>query len=256
MKLFGLRSFAFATVLAFLAAGCFLALQSLSAYFEDQRIENRNVVSALTAAPLNPKLPNVLIIGDSISISYTYPLRLRLEGLANVLRPLENCGNTSMILAGLDRWLGQTQWAVIHFNSGLHDLKHVQVENAPFEKAVWAGAGEGTPWISIETYRANLEKIVTHLKATGASLIFATTTPVPSGERNRVPADVALYNEAALSVMRKEGVGIDDLYTAARDSADRFQKRRDVHFHPAGSDILADHAAASIKAALSAHPSR
>jgi lysophospholipase L1-like esterase len=102
-------------------------------------------------------------------------------------------------------------------------------------------------WVSIDSYRSNLKKIVERLKKTGARLVFATTTPVPVGARSRVPEDVARYNEAALAVMRENGVQVDDLNSAVVESAYRFQ---DVHFYQEGSDILADHVAASIKAPL------
>jgi hypothetical protein len=36
-------------------------------------------------------LPDVLLLGDSISIGYTLPTRRRLAGLANVYRPPVNC---------------------------------------------------------------------------------------------------------------------------------------------------------------------
>jgi len=212
--------------------------------------ESRNIELAIRPTPVNPALPFVLIIGDSISVSYTLPVRLRLEGIANVMRPLENCGSTLMILQNLDRWLGQTKWAVIHFNAGLHDLEHVQSENIAPGKQIMVPIAKGHRWISVESYRANLEKIVERLEKTGAKLVFATTTPVPAGEPNRVPEDVALYNDAALAVMRAHGVPIDDLNSAAVESACRFQKPQDVHFYQEGSDILAEHVAASIKAAL------
>jgi hypothetical protein len=91
---------------------------------------------------------------------------------------------------------------------------------------------------------------VERLKKTGARLVFATTTPVPVGARSRVPEDVARYNEAALAMMRENGVQVDDLNSAVVESAYRFQKPHDVHFYQEGSDILADHVAASIKAPL------
>ena len=40
----------------------------------------------------NPNLPNVLLIGDSISIGYTLPVRVALMGEANVFRIPENGG--------------------------------------------------------------------------------------------------------------------------------------------------------------------
>lgn len=92
--------------------------------------------------------------------------------------------------------------------------------------------------------------IVERLKKAGAKLVFATTRPVPAGARSRVPEVVTRYNEAALSIMREHGIQIDDLYSAVVESPYRFQKPQDVQFYQEGSDILADHVAASIKAPL------
>ena len=76
-------------------------------------------------APISPTdgLPNVLLIGDSISIGYTLGVRKNLKGIANVHRPPTNCGPSVKGMAELDNWLGTTKWDLIHFNFGLHDLK-------------------------------------------------------------------------------------------------------------------------------------
>ena len=68
------------------------------------------------------ELPNVLIIGDSISIGYTPKVRKLLEGVANVHAPKVNSRDTRTGLKHLKDWLGTTRWDVIHFNWGLHDL--------------------------------------------------------------------------------------------------------------------------------------
>src|SRR3954447_25970495 len=67
----------------------------------------------------DPKLPNVLIIGDSISMGYTPPLREVLRGKANIFHPMRpdgklpaNCFYTSVCLTDLDKWLGSTKWSV------------------------------------------------------------------------------------------------------------------------------------------------
>ena len=65
-----------------------------------------------------PKLPRVLLIGDSISMGYTVPVRNLLKGKANVHRVLENGGPTTNGLAKLQTWLGKGKWDVIHFNWG------------------------------------------------------------------------------------------------------------------------------------------
>jgi hypothetical protein len=128
-----------------------------------------------------------------------------------------NCETTSRFLGKLDHWLGQTQWAV-------HDLEHVQQEGIAPKHQVMVPIEKGPRWISIETYRANLEKIVERLEKTGARLVFATTTPVPAGARSRVPEDVARYSETALAVMGEHGVKIDDLNSVVVEYAYQFQK--------------------------------
>ena len=72
--------------------------------------------------PNNPSLPRVLLIGDSISIGYTLPVREQLAGTANVQRIPENGGPTALGLAKLEAWLGTNRWDVFHFNRALHDL--------------------------------------------------------------------------------------------------------------------------------------
>ena len=46
----------------------------------------------------NPKLPNVLLIGDSISMRYTVDVRQKLAGIANVYRAPDNCRSTLQTL--------------------------------------------------------------------------------------------------------------------------------------------------------------
>lgn len=42
--------------------------------------------------------------------------------VANVIRAVADCESTLTILENLDRWLGQTERAVIHFGAGLYPL--------------------------------------------------------------------------------------------------------------------------------------
>lgn len=72
--------------------------------------------------PIDARIPNVLILGDSISIGYTLQVHDGLKGIANVIRRKANCGDTTSGLANIDKWLGDTKWNVIHFNWGLWDL--------------------------------------------------------------------------------------------------------------------------------------
>ena len=60
----------------------------------------------------------MLIIGDSISIGYSLPLRAALKGSAHVDRPPTNYAHTWKGLEAIDRWLGVGKWDLIHFNWG------------------------------------------------------------------------------------------------------------------------------------------
>jgi acyl-CoA thioesterase-1 len=202
------------------------------ASFSDDR---RN--PAMVAVTDDPKLPRVLLIGDSISIGYTLAAREALIGVGNVHRIPENGGPTTNGLAKLERWLGTNQWAVIHFNWGLHDLK------------VLTNGQHMTP--SVE-YERNLRALVKKLQATDAKLIWASTTPIPDGKLNppRRPGDVAEFNRVAKTVMEENGVAIDDLYALALPRLSEWQLPTNVHFKPEGSKRLGEAVAAKIKAAL------
>jgi lysophospholipase L1-like esterase len=194
----------------------------------------------------NPSLPNVLILGDSISMGYTLDTRALLKGKANVFRPNENCSGTTKGVQAVDRWVADRKWAVIHFNFGLHDLKHVAKPGD--DKA--SPNPQDPPQATVEKYTENLEVIVKKLKATGARLIFATTTPVPSGTKIRETGGEAPYNAAALKIMKANGIAINDLHAFCVPKLDKLQKPHDVHFTAAGSKALAEQVAKSIQAEL------
>ncbi len=208
---------------------------------------------ALVQVEDTPGLPRVLIFGDSISMGYTLPVRAKLKGIANLHRPAENCGDTKRGLAQLDQWLGKGHWDVIHFNFGLHDLKYLNA------KGEYVSAEKGTQVASPQVYRDQLRQIVLRLKATGAKLIFATTTPIPAGARGRIKGDEQIYNQVAMELMKEQGIPVNDLCANVvarqeQEAQDRqlkpIQYVADVHFTDAGSSQLADQVFASIKKAL------
>ena len=184
----------------------------------------------------DPKLPRVLLIGDSISIGYTIPVRKLLEGKANVHRIWENGGPTSTGIEKLDAWLAKGKWDVIHFNWGLHDLKHVN----------------GKYQVPLEDYEKNLTELVKKLKATGAKLLWATTTPVPEGDQKpaRKAEDPPRYNAVAKKIMDENGVAIDDLYAFALPKLKEIQLISNVHYTPKGYQALGEEVAKTVQAAL------
>ncbi len=195
---------------------------------------------------IDPKLPNVLLIGDSISIGYMLPAREQLSGEANVFRPNTNCGPSTRGLESLEAWLGDRKWDVIHFNFGLHDLKYMGANN---ENLADPKAKTSHQQVPPDEYAANLKKIAERLKKTGAVVIWCETTPVPQGAAGRVVGDSARYNEVAAKVMAEVGgIQIDPLFAVAKQHAE--QRPANVHYTPEGSKKLAEQVAKSIRAAL------
>lgn len=195
-----------------------------------------------------PKLPRVLIIGDSISIGYTQPVRQNLMGQAEVSRPPVNCQHTAYGLSQIKKWIGKEKWDVIHFNWGIWDT-HMLDANGQLildeEKAVGPMHLRHTP----EQYRENLEKLVTILEGTGAKLIFANTTPIMSRTGKRFE-DVANLNKVALEVMQKHKIPVNDLYSAVLPNAEKWQTADKVHFNSDGNVELAELVTSAIKKSL------
>ena len=203
----------------------------------------------------DPKLPNVLIVGDSISIGYTRDVRGMLAGKANVFRPMEadsktpvNCGDTQEGLHDLPRWLGQRRWDVIHFNWGLHDLCY---RNPASKLYGHRDKVNGTLSVPLPKYETNLENLVEIIEKTGAKLIWASSTFVPAGEAGRYEGDDVKYNEAATKIMQRHGIQVDDLWAlTARFPPASFREPGDVHYTSQAYEKIARQVAASIDRAL------
>ena len=188
-------------------------------------------------------LPKVLILGDSISIGYFPYVKEYLKGKADVTRPFksdgkpENCQGTTNGIANIDRWIGDAKWDVIHFNFGLHDIKHVHPETGKNSNEL-KDPRQAEP----KQYRKNLQLITKKLTATGAKLVFATTTPYPEnvGGPLRAYGDAEKYNKIALKIMKKQNVQIDDLFGFILPKMDELQRPNNVHFTDEGSKELGE----------------
>ena len=198
----------------------------------------------------NPDLPNVLLIGDSISIGYTAYVRWQLAGKADVYRIKGNAKTSSYGVENLDKWLTRqpANWDVIHFNWGLWDLcyRHPKSKVQGHRDKV-----NGTLAITPEQYRANMEKNVARLKKTNAKLIWCTTTPVPEGEAGRKLGDDTIYNQIAAEIMEANEIQINDLHAhALLELPEIMAQKGDVHFNETGYQHLAEKVVAEILSAI------
>jgi len=178
-------------------------------------------------------------------MGYTWEVRRLLAGKANVQHPTVNCGPSGLGVELVNEWLGQKPWQVIYFNFGLHDLKYLN------DVGDYVTPDKGKQVASIEQYKANLRRIVAALRRTGAKLIFATITPVPTGAIGRVPGDEIRYNSAAKEVMQKSGVEVDDLWSLVEPSLQTLQQPKNVHFNAEGYRVLGAEVASHVERDLS-----
>lgn len=176
----------------------------------------------------DPSLPRVLLIGDSVSRAYTQTVRSEFVGKANVHRAPANCGPTATGLKKLDIWIGDGSWDIIHFNFGIHD--------------------RATP---IADYGGRLEQLVQRMQQTGATLVWASTTPIPDlPDKKYSAASIIERNAVAAEVMQKHGVAIDDLFTAITPHLVELQNPDDVHFNGPGNEFLGQQVAKFLTAYL------
>jgi len=196
-------------------------------------------------------LPKVLIIGDSISAGYFPFVKDLLKGKAELISPKQfdeegkptSCEGTTRGVENIDEWLGDTKWDVIHFNFGLHDLKHIKPGSNRNSKNL-----DDPLQADLSQYEKNLREIVGKLRATGATLIFATTTPYPDklDRQIRTPGMPQKYNMIALKIMRENDIEVNDLYSFVLPRMEELQRPNNVHFTEAGSQVLAGEVAQAI----------
>ena len=171
--------------------------------------------------------PKVLLLGDSIRMSYQPHVARLLDGKAEVVGPEDNCQYSLYTLSSLHRWIGTLgQPDMVHWNNGIHDSGH-NPERSPVQ-------------IPIDMYRANLEFILSQLTALTPNVIWATTTPVHPDRpfldtewswRNE---EIDRYNAVARELMESHGLPINDLHALVWANVSEFLREDQLHLSEAG----------------------
>lgn len=186
-------------------------------------------------------IPNVLLYGDSISIGYTPFVRKYIEEKASVFRIFKNGGSSRQFIENMEKqrktmfrpylkrgW--NFEWDLIHFNVGLHDLKYMY-EGKRDKK-------NGKQVTSLAKYKENINEICNYLikEYPKTKLVFATTTPVPEGEKGRCAGDAAKYNHAAKDVLKNyPKIKINDLFAFTKPHYNKWCERPgNVHYNITG----------------------
>ncbi len=184
----------------------------------------------------NPKLPNVLLLGDSITRNYYPEVKKDLSGVANVyLMASSICVGDPRLPIEIAEFarMENVHFQVIHFNNGMHGWAYTEAQY----KAGFPG----------------FLRAVHRIAGKDSTLIWASTTPVrvddPSGATN---ARIDRRNSIAAAFVRAEGIKIDHQHTLMLKHQNLYENhdRGVVHFNRAGAGVQGDQAAAMIRSAL------
>lgn len=188
-------------------------------------------------------LPRVLLLGDSIRMSYQPHVARLLEGRAVVVGPADNCQYSLYTLSSLDRWITELGPPdIVHWNNGIHDAGH-NPHRSPVQ-------------IPRQVYRDNLEFILGRLRAVTPRVIWATTTPIHPRRPFRDTEwswrneEIDEYNAAARQVMEARGVPIDDLHGLVWEHLEEFLSEDQLHLSAAGQQACARAVASAVSACL------
>lgn len=179
----------------------------------------------------NPKLPNVLLLGDSLTRNYYPTVKKQLAGKANVyLMASSTCVGDPRLprqIAEFNQMEG-VRFSIVHFNNGMHGWTYSEDE-----------------------YRRAFPAFLRAIRAAAphARLIWATTTPVkvdanPGPTNSRVDA----RNAIAKTLIDAQHIPIDDEHALMMHHLDDYQDT--VHFNNAGSEIQGYQVSAKIEAML------
>lgn len=178
-------------------------------------------------------MPQIFVIGDSISVQYGPYLESYLKpeieyarkgSMTEALKNLDiptgaNGGDSRAVLEHVEFLLKTGVWHPDLFvlNCGLHDIK--------------TNPATGEKQVPLADYAKNLEAIFTSLKAKGIRTLWVRTTPVMTEVHNgalkefhRFAEDVLAYNEVADEAVARFNVETADLFgfTEWLGGAERF----------------------------------
>lgn len=158
------------------------------------------------------ELPEVLVLADTVHRQAASAAAKELKDQAKIEVSRTNIGDTGRALAQLDELLGEKNWDLIYFNFGFADL-HYRDPSTETIRAMSKAAG-GVRVSTPERYEANLRKIVERLNSTGASLVWASTTPIHSSKLDNLydPGSEIEFNRIAAEIMRENEIPVIDLH--------------------------------------------
>lgn len=176
-------------------------------------------------------MKKVLLLGDSIRMGYDEIVQELLKDECEVYFDKDNGRFTIYTLEQIHQlYKTHDHFDVVHWNNGYWDM---DIESPT-----------GEPLVPLEDYMRYLRRIIHTLRAYGAQVIFATTTPIfEDGNAADIQTGVNLrfkdewvrhYNAAAKIVMEDENVPVNDLYELCLQGEGYYKCADRLHLTPQG----------------------
>jgi hypothetical protein len=179
----------------------------------------------------DPKLPNVLLLGDSITRAYYPDVLHGLDRHANVYLFATSASVGDPRLPDEIRQfynMESIRFGVVHFNNGMHGWGYSEEQ---YKKAF-----------------PDLVKVVRSI-APGGRLIWATTTPVKSDASNGASNPrIDARNQIANAFVGSRSIAVDDQHALMSHHSDLHTDS--VHFNDTGASIQAAQVVAGVEVAL------
>ena len=193
-------------------------------------------------------MKKVVLLGDSIRLSYWKRVRELLADICEVYAPEENCAYTLHTIRQAKVWF--TKWGhvdLIHYNTGIWDHHRNGVDEEPLS--------------SPEQYLYLNRRLHRYLAGRGDRLIWATS--IPAGEeyyqcgtrdllaetREIWNDEIALYNGITAAWLSHQGVKINDLH-ALVSAHPEYIGDDGIHLTAEGVEAAAQQTAAAIRLEL------
>ncbi|MBQ3178567.1 MAG: SGNH/GDSL hydrolase family protein [Clostridia bacterium] len=180
-------------------------------------------------------MKRIVLLGDSTREGYQDYVKEKLDGMAEVLVPPENCRFALYLLRYVHMWKEEGNWGddvdLVHWNAGLWDALHVAGQEALTEP---------------EHYASIIRRIDTRLRLLfpKAKVVFATSTPSVESRYTkdvfRINKEVEMYNALAIAALWDTDEVIDDLYAAAKGVPDSYFIDSVHMYTPEGRKLLGD----------------
>jgi len=212
------------------------ALAVAAVHAQERPIVSEKIEWTTTDRPANPdpRLPDVLLVGDSIAKAY-YPAAVKeLAGKANcyLFATSASVGDPRLPNQLAEYFsMIRLKFAVVHFNNGMHGWGYTEQQYKEYFAELPDALRRGAP---------------------EAKLVWASTTPVrkdkPEAATN---ARIVARNEIAREFAANRQMPVDDQYSLMKDHSALHSD--DVHFDQTGSALQAAQVAKSVLELLVRH---